>query len=167
MKTIETERLLLREYIEDDAEAFFELNQDPDVLRHVPDKALPDIAAARQILIDYPIADYHKYGFGRFACILKKTGENIGFSGLKYLPEFGEVELGFRLMRAYWGQGLATETAIASIRFGFSDLRLKQIISLVMPDNAASIRVLEKAGLRYVETIPCWGTQALKYIISG
>jgi ribosomal-protein-alanine N-acetyltransferase len=107
LKTIlETDRLLLREYVEDDAEAFFRLNSDPEVLRFVPDKRLRDVEQARQILIDHPIADYRKYGFGRGACILKSTGENIGFAGLKYLEELGEVELGFRLMRAHWGWGL-------------------------------------------------------------
>jgi len=87
-----------------------------------------------------------KYGFGRGACILKSTGEQIGFAGLKYLDEFGEVDVAFRLMRTHWGQGLATEAALASVRFGFADLGLKRIIGLVMPENVASVRVLKKPG---------------------
>lgn len=167
MKTIlETDRLLLREYVEDDAEAFFKLNTDPEVLQFVPDKALLNVEQARQILIDHPIADYRKHGFGRGACILKSTGENIGFAGLKYLEEFGEVDVAFRLMRTHWGQGLATEAALASVRYGFTDLRLKRIIGLVMPENVASVRVLEKIGLRYVETVACWGRQFSKYVIT-
>src|SRR6266581_4041651 len=91
MKVIlETDRLFLREYVEEDAEAFFKLNSDPEVLRFVPDKRLLNVEQARQILVDHPIADYRKYGFGRGACILKSTGEQIGFAGLKYLEEFGE-----------------------------------------------------------------------------
>jgi RimJ/RimL family protein N-acetyltransferase len=83
MKVIlETDRLLVREYVEEDAEAFFKLNSDPEVLRFVPDKALLNVEQTRQILIDHPIADYRKYGFGRGACILKSTGEQIGFAGL-------------------------------------------------------------------------------------
>ena len=78
MKVIlETDRLFLREYVEDDAEAFFKLNSDPEVLRFVPDKRLLNVEQARQILVDHPIADYRKYGFGRGACILKSTGEQI------------------------------------------------------------------------------------------
>src|SRR5437879_12360805 len=120
MKVIlETDRLLLREYVEDDAEAFFKLNSDPEVLRFVPDKALLNVEEARQILIDHPIADYRKYGFGRGACILKSTGEQIGFAGLKYLDELGEVDVAFRLMRSHWGQRLAATAAPASARFGF------------------------------------------------
>ena len=167
MKVIlETERLFLREYVEDDAEAFFRLNSDPDVLRFVPDKRLLNIEQARQILIDHPIADYRKHGFGRGACILKSTGEQIGFAGLKYLEELGEVDVAFRLMRTHWGLGLATEAALASVRFGFADLDLKRIIALVMPANIASVRVLEKTGLRYVETVTLWGSQFSKYVIT-
>jgi ribosomal-protein-alanine N-acetyltransferase len=164
---LETERLLLREYVEDDAQAFFELNSDPEVLRFVPDKPLLNIEQARQILIDHPIADYRKYGFGRCACILKSTGEQIGFAGLKYLEELGEVDVAFRLKPAHWGLGLATEAALASIRFGFSNLGLKQIIGLAMPENFASVRVLEKTGLRYAGTITFWGHDFSKYIITG
>ena len=167
MKVIlETDRLLLREYVEEDAEAFFNLNSDPEVLRFVPDKQLLNVEQARQILIEHPIADYRKHGFGRGACILKSTGEQIGFAGLKYLEELDEVDVAYRLMPTHWGQGLATEAALASVRYGFADLGLKQIIGLVMPENIASVRVLEKAGLRYAETVTFWGHQFSKYTIS-
>ena len=167
MKVIlETDRLLLREYVEEDAEAFFKLNSDPEVLRFVPDKRLLDVEQARQTLIDHPIADYRKYGFGRGACILKSTGEQIGFAGLKYLEELGEVDVAYRLLPKYWGLGLATEAALASVRYGFADLDLKRIIGLVMPENIASVRVLEKTGLRYVETVAFWGNQFSKYVIT-
>ena len=168
MKVIlETDRLLLRQYVEEDAEAFFKLNSDPEVLRFVPDKRLLNVEQARQILIDHPIADYRKYGFGRGACILKSTGEQIGFAGLKYLEELGEVDVAYRLMPVYWGQGLATEAAIASVRFGFADLDLKRIIGLVMPENIASVRVLEKTGLRFCDSVSFWGHQFSKYIIDA
>jgi ribosomal-protein-alanine N-acetyltransferase len=167
MKVIlQTDRLLLREYVEEDAEAFFKLNSDPEVLRFVPDKRLLNVEQARQILIDHPIADYRKYGFGRGACILKSTGEQIGFAGLKYLEELGEVDVAFRLMPNHWGQGLASEAALASVRLGFVDLGLKRIIGLVMPANIASVRVLEKTGLRYAETVTFWGHQFSKYVIT-
>lgn len=178
MKVIlETDRLLLREYVEEDAPAFFKLNSDPEVLRFVPDKPLLNIEQARQILVDHPIADYRKYGFGRGACILKSTSEQIGMAGLKYLEELGEVDVAYRLLPAYWGLGLATEAALASIRFGFDNLRLKSaagrirrvrtIIGLVMPENIASVRVLEKTGLRHAETVTFWGHQFSKYVITS
>src|SRR6266850_7336697 len=125
MKVIlEADRLFLREYVEEDAEAFFKLNSDPEVLRFVPDKALLTVEQARQLLIDHPIADYRKHGFGRGALIIKSTGEQIGFAGLKYLDELGEVDVAYRLLPAHWGQGFATEAALASVRYGFDKLRL-------------------------------------------
>lgn len=167
MKVIlETDRLLLREYVEDDAEAFFKLNTDPEVMRFVPDKPLLNVEQARQTLIDHPIADYRRYGFGRGACLLKSTGEQIGFAGLKYLDELGEVDVAYRLLRAHWGQGLATEVALASVRYGFAALGLKQIIGLVMPKNIASLRVLEKTGLRYSGTVTLWGRTFSRYVIN-
>jgi RimJ/RimL family protein N-acetyltransferase len=84
MKVIlETDRLFLREYVEEDAEAFFKLNSDPEVLRFVPDKRLLNVEQARQILVDHPIADYRKYGFGRGACILKKYGRTDRLCGVE------------------------------------------------------------------------------------
>ena len=168
MKVIlETDRLLLREYVEDDAESFFKLNTDPEVVRFVPDKPLLNVEQARQTLIDHPIADYRRYGFGRGACILKSTGEQIGFAGLKYLDELGEVDVAYRLLPAHWGQGLATEVALASVRYGFAALGLKRIIGLVMPKNIASLRVLEKAGLRYSGTVTLWGHTFSRYVINA
>ena len=132
MKTfLETERLLLREYVEEDAEAFFKLNSDPEVLRFVPDQALLNVEQARQTLLDHPIADYRKHGFGRGACILKSTGEQIGFAGLKYLEEVGEVDVAYRLQRAYWGQGLATEGCRALVRAAFTDIGAPQAEGMV------------------------------------
>jgi len=167
MKAIlETDRLLLREYVEDDAESFFKLNTHPEVVRFVPDKPLLNVEQARQTLIDHPIADYRRYGFGRGACILKSTGEQIGFAGLKYLNELGEVDVAYRLLPAHWGQGLATEVALASVRYGFAALGLKRIIGLVMPKNIASVRVLEKTGLRYSGTVTLWGHTFSRYVIN-
>lgn len=163
---LETDRLLLREFVEEDAQAFFKLNSDPEVLRFVPDKPLLNVEQARQLLVDHPIADYRKYGFGRGACILKSTGEQIGFAGLKYLEELGEVDVACRLLPIYWGQGFATEAARASVHFGFAHLGLKRIIGLAMPKNIASVRVLEKTGLRYAEMATFWGHEFSKYVIT-
>lgn len=167
MKVIlETDRLLVREFMEEDAEAFFRLNSNPDVVRFVPDKPVLDVEQARQLLVDHPIADYRKHGFGRGACILKSTGEQIGFAGLKYLEELGEVDVAYRLLPSHWGKGFATEVALASVGFGFTQLGLERIVGLVMPENTASARVLEKTGLRYVETVEFWGHQFSKYVIT-
>ena len=164
---LETARLFLREFAEDDAEWFFRLNSDPKVLQFVPDKALLNVEQARQILLDHPIADYRKHGFGRGACILKSTGEPIGFAGLKYLEELGEVDVAYRLMPAHCGQGFATEAALASVRYGFANLGLKQIIGLAMSENIASVRVLEKAGLRRIGQVSFLGHDFVKFAVDA
>lgn len=165
MKTIETERLILREYTEADAPAFFRLNSDPDVMRYVPDERMTDVDQAREILINHPMVDYRERGFGRWACILKETGEHIGFCGLKYLKEIGDVDLGFRFMPSQWGKGFATEAARASIRFGFDELKLDHIVGLAEPENRASIRVLEKVGMQFVEMVRLFDLDMAKYVI--
>ena len=83
------------------------------------------------------------------------------------MTPLSEVDVAYRLLPAYWGRGLATEVAIASVQFGFDRLGLKRIVGLVMPENVASIRVLEKAGLSYAETVAFWGKQFSKYIITA
>jgi RimJ/RimL family protein N-acetyltransferase len=146
---VETARLLLREFCEEDAEAFYELHRDPAVTRFTGDGPITDVAHARTILCAFPIADYRKYGFGRWACVLKASGQVIGFAGLKYLDDLEEVDVGYRLRPEHWGVGLATEATRAVLRYGFEQLRLAQIIGLVDPANLASVRVLEKAGLTF------------------
>jgi len=165
MKTIETERLILREYTEDDAPAFFALNSDPEVMRYVPDELMVSIEQAREVLRSHPITDYNERGFGRFACVLKATGEHIGFSGLKYLKEIEAVDLGFRFVPSQWGKGLATEAAVASIRYGFDELKLARIVGFAELENRGSIRVLEKTGMRFVQMVRLFSLSMAKYVI--
>ena len=166
MTPLQTERLLLREFTEDDVEAFYQLGSDPAITRYTGEggmmKTLED---ARMALRARPLADYQKHGYGRWAVVLKSTNEVIGFAGLKYLDEFQEVDIGYRLLPAYWGIGLATEAAAPAIRYGFEVLHLAEIIGLVMPANTASVRVLEKLGLTYVGAIDHRGGQIAKYAI--
>ncbi|MDQ3118236.1 MAG: GNAT family N-acetyltransferase [Verrucomicrobiota bacterium] len=90
----------------------------------------------------------------------------MGMAGLKYLADLDEVDVAYRLRPTYWGLGLATEVALAAVRFGFADLALKRIIGLVMRANIASARVLEKTGLRNVEEVTSRGRQFSKYVIT-
>jgi RimJ/RimL family protein N-acetyltransferase len=165
VNTIFTERLILREYTEDDAPAFFRLNSDPQVMRYVPDQPMQSVEQARQVLVSHPLTDYRERGYGRFACVLKDTGEHIGFSGLKYIPEIGGVDLGFRFLPAYWGKGLATEAAEASLRYGFEKLNLEQIIGLAEPENHASIRVLEKVGMQFTGLVRLWDREFKRHVV--
>jgi RimJ/RimL family protein N-acetyltransferase len=146
---IETPRLKLRELSEDDSLQFFQLNNDPEVIKYTGDPPFPSVDSAREFLAGYD--QYTRYGYGRWAVISKETGDFLGWCGLKYVPALRETDLGFRFFRCYWGQGYATEAAIACIKYGFEKLGMTRIAGRAMMTNKASILVLEKAGLRFVE----------------
>lgn len=166
---LETARLVLREFDEGDVGPFFLLGSDPAVTRYTGDPApLRDHAHALQVLRDRPLADYRTHGFGRWACVLKETGEVVGFCGLKRLPELGgEVDLGYRFLPACWGRGLATEAGMPVLDFGFTRLKLARILGLVHPANAASVRVLQKLGLVHVGEADVQGQHLLEYAIEA
>lgn len=142
-----TERLSHRQLGLDDAEAFFELNSDPRVMRFTGEPRCSSLDEARQAIMNYP--DFDSTGFGRWGCVLKSTNRVIGFCGLKYLPDLDSVDIGYRLLPEYWGKGYATEACIACLEFGFTVMQLDEIIGLVLPENHASIRVMEKAGMQH------------------
>ena len=146
---VETDRLGMRPYDPDDAGEFFALCSDHKVMRYIVGEAVPgSVDEWRRMLTEYP--DYAKHGFGRWSCIHRESGRFIGFSGLKYLENFdGEVDLGYRFFPEFWGRGLATESGLASVRYGFDVLGLDRIIGLAVPENTASIRVLEKSGMSF------------------
>ena len=147
----------------EDAEAFYRLNSHPEVMRYTGEPPLRSLDEARDAIARYP--DFDEVGYGRWACVLKETGSIIGFCGLKYLPELNEVDVGFRFLPEYWGQGIGTETCLACIAFGFDVLKLERILGLVLEENKASIRVLEKCGLHRNGEIEFDGECALKYEI--
>lgn len=163
---IETDRLLLRPFTLDDIEPSYELNLDPEVSRYTADGGIVSKDEIEKRIIKDVLGDYQKYGYGRFAVEEKASGHFIGFAGLKYLPDMEETDLGYRFMRSYWGQGLATEAGTACLKFGFDSLHLQRIIALVLPQNIASIRVLEKLAFKYELEIEADGNRVQQYAIS-
>lgn len=144
---LQTDRLELRALTLDDAPAYWPLVSHPEVLRYTGESPLQSLSAVRELLSARPLRDYATYGHGRLACIEKATGELVGFCGLKYLEDLGETDIGYRFLPRCWGMGYATEGATAAMRHGTDILGLKRIIGLVAPENAGSVRVLEKLGL--------------------
>ena len=144
---VETERLIMRESVIEDAQALFEMNSDPEVMKYTGDIVFPSVDEMRELIANYP--DYKKYGYGRWTTIEKSSDEVMGFCGLKYLEDINEVDIGYRWKTKFWNKGYATEASLACLDFGFKELKLEQIVAQVLPDNAASIRVLEKIGMTY------------------
>jgi len=144
---IETDRLLLREFILDDTEKFYQLNLNPNVIKYTGDAAFKSIEEAKLFLENYN--DYKVNGYGRWAVINKESNEFIGWCGLKYGELENETDIGFRFFEEEWNKGYATESAAACLKYGFEALKLKRIIGRAMKENTASIKVLEKIGLVY------------------
>ncbi len=144
-----TPRLLLRPLTLNDAAALAPLFADAEVMRFGDGPQSPEWA---QAWLRRALANYERRGYGPWAVVEKGSGDLIGYCGLFDFPDINgrpEVEIGYRLARAYWGRGYATEAVSAARDYAFGVLGLPRLIALIDPANVASIRVAEKAGLRY------------------
>ena len=157
MNVLKTPRLDLRKFETDDAEFFFNMNSDPEVLRYTGDVNFESVAAARQFIEKYD--HYSKHGYGRWTVVLRQTGETIGFCGLKNHPDEGYIDLGYRFLQKHWGQGYASEAAQACVYYGLHHLGLNEIVGRTAEENKASIRVLEKSGMKFWKYAPCEGIE--------
>ena len=160
----ETRRLRHRAFTAHDAAAVLAFNGNADVMRYTHEPLITTLDEARARIAAHQ--DFETIGYGRWACVLKATNQVIGFCGLKYLTDLDAVDVGYRFLPEYWGQGLATEACQASLDFGFSTLDLNEIIGLVVPENQGSIRVLEKSGMRLQHEFDYDGIKALRYSVN-
>lgn len=163
---LETERLLLRQWREEDLEPYARMCADGEVMRHIGDGA-PLTREGAQAQISHFGSWWKEHGIGPWAAEEKATGAFLGFVGLARQDDWPEgdhkTEVGWRLDRRFWGRGLATEGALASLRYGFGELGLERIICIVQPANAASRKVAEKAGLAVRGTTRWRGNEVLWY----
>lgn len=157
----ETERLILREILPSDEAALFELDADPEVHRYLGRQPVTTMEQVREV-IQIIRQQYADNGIGRWAIVEKKTGDFLGWTGLKLTKETCNnhshyYDLGYRLIRRHWGRGYATESAIASVAYGLKELKLREIYGIADIHNLASGKVLEKAGLRFIEVFELEG----------
>jgi RimJ/RimL family protein N-acetyltransferase len=145
---LRTDRLLLRPWRESDLEPFAALNADPAVMEHFAkplDRAESDAFVARIR------SHFDRHGFGFWAVEAPGISDLVGLVGLA-IPTFEThftpcVEIGWRLSRAYWGKGYANEAARASLRYGFEQLGLDEIVAFTVPYNVRSRAVMERIGM--------------------
>lgn len=162
MKTLETPRLLLRALTIDDAAALNRVNSHPEVMRYIGETE-KNIEMTRRYLQQGPLADYEKFGYGRYACIDKANDRLIGFCGLKYLPSLDETDVGYRFLPEYWGKGLATETSKVVMKHAADTMHLTRIIGLALPQNTGSINVLRKLRMTYERNLEFMGDECVLY----
>jgi RimJ/RimL family protein N-acetyltransferase len=145
-----TNRLYLRELTTEDAQHFFEMNNDEAVIKYTGDTPFNSLAAAKDFLKAYQ-SNYINYKMGRWAVCLNDTHEMIGWCGLKYHSEENLVDVGYRFYQKHWHKGYATEATKAAIHYGFDILKLDRIVAHVHKDNIGSHKVALKAGLHFVK----------------
>ena len=164
MQTVETTRLILRPFASDDLDGLAAINRDPQVIRFIGD-GTPQSKEKTATRLNGYLEHGRRHAFGFWTAVEKTTRDMVGFCGLQFLENTAEVEVGYRLARRVWGMGLATEAAVASLRYGFYELKLDRIVAVVHPENVASQRVVEKIGLTYEKDAHYYGMNLKYYAI--
>jgi len=155
---LQTDRLTLRRFTEEDVDNLFELNGDPEVMRYLTGGKPTPREEIRDEIIPFHLAVYARSDrFGTWAAQARSTGEFLGWFHFRSGPPSWDVDLGYRLRRAAWGRGYATEGSRALISKGFTELGVERVFAHTMAVNAASRRVMEKSGLVYMRAFPYEG----------
>jgi len=149
MTTVETARLRLRPMQASDAEPFLEIHQHPEVIKYVLLGAPPGGITVAWRNIAMMIGHWHLRGYGSWAVTEKSTGQVLGRVGLWNPEGWPGLELGWVIRPSRWGNGFATEAALAALQWSWDHVETDHIISIIQPDNARSIRVAEKIGERF------------------
>ncbi|NJN38117.1 MAG: GNAT family N-acetyltransferase [Acaryochloridaceae cyanobacterium CSU_3_4] len=146
---LETQRLLLRELRQDDYRELAPILANPQVMKFSQTGILS--TSQTQEKIKNFITSYKKFGFGKWAVILKQSSQLIGYCGIaiEQVDSKSEKEIGYRLDPRFWGQGLATEAAIGATDYGFAQLKFPYLLGIVERANPTSVRVLEKLGMHF------------------
>ncbi len=162
---LETERLYIRQFTNDDLAELIELRSDAEVIKYLGGKKMQN-PEALEIRLQFYIGCYEKFGFGMAAMIWKDTGEMIGWSGLQPLDGTNEIEVGYGMSREFWGKGIGFEAAKAWLEFGFEKANLERIVAVAYPENIGSRRIMEKCGMKYEKTEAHYGADCVFYAIS-
>ena len=151
---LETERLSLRRFVFDDAPSIVALLNQPSFLENIGDRGVRNVDDAYRYLREGPMAMYDKHGFGLWRASRRTDDVFVGMCGLLKRDILPDVDVGYAFLPEHWGQGYAFEAANATVGLGARKFGLKRIIGVVSDHNAASIRVLEKVGMRFERMYP-------------
>jgi RimJ/RimL family protein N-acetyltransferase len=145
----ETPRLRIRELTVDDAAFILGLLNQPSFLENIGDKGVRDLEDARRFILDGPWARHRDCGYGQFMVELKDGGAPIGVCGVLYRDTLNVSDVGCAFLPAYWRQGFAYEAATAVMEYGRSKLGIEKTVGLTSKDNLASIKLVEKMGMKF------------------
>ena len=147
----------------DDLDNLAALLASPDVMRYVED-GQPKGREVAEKALNSIIAHWEREGFGRWAVEEKASGQFIGFGGLRSLH--GTPEVVYHMAPAHWGKGYGTELGKAALNYGFNERGFDRIVAIAKPDNAASIHVMEKLGMRFDARKSYYGIEVVEYAIA-
>jgi RimJ/RimL family protein N-acetyltransferase len=158
---VETERLLVRKWEDEDAAAVAEIYLKPEVMEFIPGGVWSPERTARIIarMRELDIED----GYGFYPVVVKSLGRVIGHCGLGHLEQTPEIEIAFILDSPYWGQGYASEAARAILAHGFSRLNISRIVAVAFPENARSVGVMRSVGMTPLGLAHHFGREVVKY----
>jgi RimJ/RimL family protein N-acetyltransferase len=167
MVWLETPRLILRDFQPKDCDRLAPILANSKVMKF----SLTGVLSVPQVQakIDNFVASYKKFGFGKWAVILKESDKLIGYCGIaiEQIDKAKEREIGYRLDPAFWGRGIATEAASTALQYGFEQLNFPYILGIVERENAASVRVIEKLGMKYKKETVFHGVKVDIYQVSN
>lgn len=149
---LETERLILRRFVVEDAPFMLALLNDPAWLKYIGDRDVHTLEAAEQYLLKGAIESYITNGFGFYIVMLKDSHTPIGTCGLAKRDFLNTPDFGFAFLPEYTGKGLAYEVASANLVYAKEILGLTELVAITLPKNDRSIRLLEKLGFSFDKT---------------
>jgi len=161
---LETERLILDTWQSDDSTAFRPIASDAEVMRYITGGAAWTEDKI-QSFVDSQMETYRTREFCRWKLLLKPDMNLVGFCGANFWRDAPDPEIGWWLARAYWGRGLAIEAAVPALGDLFERVRLGRVISVAMPDNHASIRIMQKLGLAFDCEFENGGVHLVRYAL--
>jgi [ribosomal protein S5]-alanine N-acetyltransferase len=161
---LETDRLVLDTWQTSDWTVLRPIATDVEVMRHITG-GVPWTDEQIQSFVDRQVKLYSERGFCRWKLLAKSTGETIGFCGVGFWRDHPDPEIGWWLARRYWGRGLATESARTALQDALDRARLGRIISIARPANVASIRIMEKLGLKLECEFESDGVRLVRYAV--
>ncbi len=161
---IETRRLILRHFIPDDADELYRIYSYPELFKYMSNEK-PLLWEQTGALISSLTKNWQQHHFGVWAVVHKTSNKLIGHCGFKFLENTQEVQIGYLLLKSYWGRGLGTEAASVAVKYGFEIAKLEKIVAIAKPENIASRRVMEKVGMKYEKDAYHYNNHVVYYSI--
>lgn len=162
-KVLKIDGFAMRPIQTSDLDALAAIWANPEVTRFLPSRGVPISREKTEKSLHSFVEHWQQRGYGIWAIVEDDSSQMVGYCGLRYLDELNEVEVAYCLAQDYWGRGITTQAAKASISYGFNTANLDKVIAMALPENQASRRVIEKAGLNYEKQVHMFNLDALYY----